>query len=158
MAQQIESSTQFTEKINSIKTQFFSVLDDFKKYYVYYHKNPEVTEFQNYYSSSKGQLQSLSKEIITTTNNINQSIQSLNNKMMNDDKQLNAEKKINNKLTKTVSNLENTQNGSVILIDDSKYNYNLQYSYNIELFIGILILGGTLTNIFRTRQPTAISY
>jgi hypothetical protein len=158
MAQQIESSTQFTEKINSIKTQFFSVLDDFKKYYVYYHKNPEVTEFQNYYSSSKGQLQSLSKEIITTTNNINQSIQSLNNKMMNDDKQLNAEKKINNKLTKTVSNLENTQTGSAILIDDSKYNYNLQYSYNIELFIGILILGGALTNIFRTHQPTAISY
>jgi hypothetical protein len=153
MAQQIESSTQFAEKINSIKTQFFSALDDFKKYYVYYHKNPEVNEFQNYYSNSKGQLQNLSKELVSTTNNINQSIKSLNNKMVNDDKKLNNEKKINGKLTNTVANLENTQNGSEILIDDTKYNYNLKYYFNIELFIGILIIGGTLAKIFR-KQPT----
>ena len=50
---------QNNEKINSIKTQFFSALDDFKKYYVYFHKNPEVTEFQNYYANSKGQLQTM---------------------------------------------------------------------------------------------------
>jgi hypothetical protein len=45
----IGQAQQFDEKINSIKTQFFSALDDFKKYYVYYNKNPEVNEFQNYY-------------------------------------------------------------------------------------------------------------
>ena len=37
----------FDEKINNIKTSFFSVLDDFKKYYVFYNKNPEVDEYQN---------------------------------------------------------------------------------------------------------------
>ena len=153
----IESSTQFGEKINGIKTQFFSALDDFKKYYVYYHKNPEVNEFQNYYSSSKGQLQNLSKELVSTTNTINQNIQDLNNKMIANDKKLNDEKKINGKLTKTVANLENTQNGSEILINDTKYNYNLQYYFNIELFVGILIIGGTLTKIFR-KQPTTTTY
>lgn len=151
--QHIDTSKQIEEKINSIKTQFFSALDDFKKYYVYYNKNPEVNEFQNYYSNSKGQLQSMSNELITTTNNINKSIQMLNNTMMEDDAQLVNEKKINSELTNTVNNLENTQNGSEILIDDSKHNYNIQYHYNIELFIGILILGGTLTKIFRPIKP-----
>lgn len=151
--QHIDTSKQIEEKINSIKTQFFSALDDFKKYYVYYNKSPEVNEFQNYYSNSKGQLQSMSNELITTTNNINKSIQMLNNTMMEDDAQLVNEKKLNSELTNTVNNLENTQNGSEILIDDSKHNYNLQYYYNIELFVGILILGGTLTKIFRPIKP-----
>ena len=44
----IGKAQQFDEKINSIKDQFFSALDDFKKYYVYFNKNPEVNEFQNY--------------------------------------------------------------------------------------------------------------
>ena len=46
--QLIGEAKQFNEKIVTIKSQFFSALDDFKKYYVYYNKNPEVNEFQNY--------------------------------------------------------------------------------------------------------------
>ena len=42
--QLIGQASQFNEKINSIKSQFFSALDDYKKYYVYYNKNPEVNE------------------------------------------------------------------------------------------------------------------
>ena len=30
------------ESINANKDSFFAALDDFKKYYVYYKKNPEV--------------------------------------------------------------------------------------------------------------------
>ena len=146
--QQIDTSNQIKEKINSIKTQFFSALDDFKKYYVYYNKNPEVNEFQNYYSDSKSQLQNISKELVTTTNNINKSIELLNGNMVDINAQLVYEKKLNGELTKTISNLKNTQNGSEILIDDSKHNYNLQYYYNIELFVGILIIGGALTKMF----------
>ena len=68
---------QFDEKINTIKTQFFSALDDFKKYYVYYNKNPEVNEFQNFYINSKTQLQSMSRDIFLTTNNIDKNIELL---------------------------------------------------------------------------------
>ncbi len=45
----IKQAKHFNEQINNIKSQFFSALDDFKKYYVYYNKNPEVDEFQSYY-------------------------------------------------------------------------------------------------------------
>ena len=71
----IGKAQQFDEKIDSIKEQFFSALDDFKKYYVYYNKNPEVNEFQNYYATSKGQLQTMSKDLFLTTNDIDKNIE-----------------------------------------------------------------------------------
>jgi hypothetical protein len=151
----IEEANQFNEKINNINAQFFSALDDFKKYYVYYNKNPEVTEFQNYYANSKGQLQSLSKELVTTTNNINKSIESLDAEMSSNAIQLEREKKKNKELTKLVFNLENTQNGSEILIDDTKVNYNIQYYKNWELIAGILVTGIMLGRWFAVKKLNA---
>ena len=151
----IEEANQFNEKINTINAQFFSALDDFKKYYVYYNKNPEVTEFQNYYANSKGQLQSLSKELVTTTNNINKSIKSLDAEMSSNAIQLEREKKTNTELTKLVFNLENTQNVSEILIDDSKTNYNIQYYKNWELIAGILGIGIMLGRWFTVKKLNA---
>ena len=51
-------------------------------------------------------------------------------------------------MSELINNLQNTQNGSEILIDDSKTQYNIQYYKNVELFIGILIITGLLTKFF----------
>ena len=130
----------FTEQINNIKSSFFPALDDFKKYYVYYNKNPEVDEFQNFYANSKGQLQSLNSDMFLLTNNIQKSIQNLssNTKMMSI--KLGDEKKINTELIKLYNNINATQNGSAIMIDDVKEEYNIQYYKNLELVIGILCI------------------
>ena len=143
----IKQSKQFNEQINNIKSQFFSALDDFTKYYVYYNKNPEVNEFQNYYANSKSQLQTMSKDLFLTTNNIDKNIEDLDNKMLNISIQLEKEKKLNKEMSELINNLQNTQNGSEILIDDSKTKYNIQYYKNVEIFIGILILSGLLTKL-----------
>ena len=140
-------SQQFDEKINNIEKQFFSALDDFKKYYVYYNKNPEVNEFQNYYVNSKSQLQTMSKDLFLTTNNIDKNIENLDNEMLHISIQLENEKKLNKEMSELINNLQNTQNGSEILIDDSKTKYNIQYYKNVEIFIGILILSGLLTKL-----------
>ena len=120
----------FADKINNIQTTFFSALDDFKKYYVYFNKNPEVNEFQNYYANSKGQLQTMSRDMLVTTNNIEKNIEDLNIQMETVSLKLEDEKKLNDELIKLISGLENTQNGSVMLIDDSKEEYNMQYFKN----------------------------
>ena len=143
----IKQAKQFNEQINNIKSQFFSALDDFTKYYVYYNKNPEVNEFQNYYANSKSQLQTMSKDLFLTTNNIDKNIEDLDNEMMNISIQLENEKKLNKEMSELINNLQNTQNGSEILIDDSKTKYNIQYYKNVEIFIGILILSGLLTKL-----------
>ena len=143
----IKQSKNFNEQINNIKSQFFSALDDFKKYYVYYNKNPEVNEFQNYYANSKSQLQTMSKDLFLTTNNIDKNIEFLDNEMLDISIKLENEKKINKEMSELINNLQNTQNGSEILIDDSKTKYNIQYYKNVEIFIGILMLSGLLTKL-----------
>jgi hypothetical protein len=140
---------QNNEKIQSIKTQFFSALDDFKKYYVYYNKNPEVDEFQNYYANSKGQLQTMSKELFLTTNSIDKHIEILDNEMKDIAVKLEDEKKSNDKMTKMFINLQNTKNGSTVLINESKEEYNNQYYANWEMIIGIIVVSGILATQFR---------
>lgn len=139
----------FNEKIHATNTQFFSALDDFKKYYVYYNKNPEVDEFQNYYINSKSQLQTMSRDLFLTTNNIDKNIEILDSEMSSIGVKLENEKKLNGELMKVLSSLENTHNGSEILIDNSKDTYNKQYYYNWEIFIGILIVSGLLVKLFK---------
>ena len=145
----IGQANQFNEKINATKTQFFSALDDFKKYYVYYNKNPEVDEFQNYYTNSKSQLQTMSRDLFLTTNNVDKNIEILDSEMSSIGVKLENEKKLNGELMKVLSSLENTHNGSEILIDNSKDTYNRQYYYNWEIFIGILIVSGLLVKLFK---------
>jgi hypothetical protein len=145
----IGKSKQFNEKINAIKSQFFSALGDFKKYYIYYNKNPEVDEFENYYANSKSQLKTMTKDLLSTTNHIDKSIEDLNKSMLGLTIQLEKEKKINEEMTKKMVHLETTENGSEILIDDSKEKYNIQYYKNIQLVVGIIIICILLVKLFK---------
>lgn len=136
----IIQNNQFKEKIKAMKSQFFAALDDFKKYYVYYNKNPEVDEFQNNYENSKSQLQTLSDQLLRTTYSINNHIDKLDADMSDITEQIEKEKERNIKLTYALNNLEKTQNGSEVLIDDYKEKYNIQYYKNVQLYYGILII------------------
>jgi galactitol-specific phosphotransferase system IIB component len=135
-----ESQT-FDDKIENIKKVFLHVLDDFKKYYVFYNKNPEVNEYQNYYVNNKSQLQKLSGELFLTTNDIHKNIENLNLEMQEISGNLEDEKKVNTNLLKIIKKLETSYNGSEILIEDSKSLYNYQYYKNLEMMLGIVILG-----------------
>ena len=148
----IGQAKQIEDKIDNIRNQFFSALDDFKKYYVYFNKNPEVNEFQNYYANSKGQLQSMTSELFLTTNNIDKSIEMLNSQMQSVTAKLTDEKKLNIQLKKVLKDLYNTKEGSEELIDDSKEEYNQQYFYNWEIIVGIFIVSGVLTYVFKSKN------
>ena len=124
---------------------------DFKKYYVYYNKNPEVNEFQNFYSNSKGQLQTMSRNLFLATNNIDKNIDMINDKMMVIFQELEKEKSINEVLKTQYDNLNTAQDGSEVLIDDAKTEYNIQYYRTWEIFIGILIVSGLIVKIFKKK-------
>lgn len=147
----------FKDKINVTNDKFFSALDDFKKYYVYYNKNPEVDEFQNYYTNSKGQLQTLNRELFLTTNDIGKTMDFLDERVTTIALKLAAEKKTNIELTKLLPNIKNTQNGSELLINDSKSLYTNQYRNNVEIFIGIVVVSIMLGTLFKTKMVTPVS-
>jgi hypothetical protein len=131
---------QFEEKINSINSSFLSALDDFKKYYIYYQKNPEVDEYSDNFLNTKNQLQQLSSNMYTTTNSIETNINKLDEQMSSVFGKLTKEKEKNARLEKILSSIHGTEKGSDILISDSKIEYNLVYFKNVELFIGIMFI------------------
>ena len=47
------------------------------------------------------------------------------------------------------NNLQNTKNGSTILIEESKEEYNNQYYANWEMILGIFVVSGILATQFR---------
>jgi len=154
LKQFIGKSAQFDEQINNIKTQFFSALDDFTKYYVYFNKNPEVNEFQNFYANSKSQLQTMSRQLFLTTNNIDKIIEEIDKQVSSISIKLEGEEELYKKLMELAENIDNTQDGSQILIDDSKKKYNDQYYKNIQIFIGIIIGIMLLVKLFKKPIPT----
>jgi len=155
--QLIGQSNQFNEKINTIKSQFFSSLDDFKKYYVYYNKNPEVNEFQNFYANSKSQLQNMSRDLFVTTNNIDKQIEILDEQLEAISLQLGDEKQLNKEMMKLITGLENTHNGSELLIDDSKRKYNEQYWKNWEIFLGIIMVSVFIGKFFKNSSTSSVA-
>ena len=141
-------ANKFDEKIKGIKNSFFSALDDFKKYYVFYNKNPEVDEYQNFFSTSKGQLQGLNSDIFLITNNIQKNIKDLDTEMATISNKLKDEKNLNSELLSVKNNIRTTKDGSAIMIDDAKDEYNMQYYKNWELFIGVIFFTGISIKIF----------
>ena len=138
---------QYLAKLVVMKERFISILDDFKKYYVFSAKNPEVDEYQQHYLNSKSHLQTINKEVFTTTNDIEHNITKLNKIVMRLNAKLGSEKELDGELVTLINKLRNTQNGSETMLDDSVEIYNKQYYYNLELFIGILLLIAMLSKL-----------
>jgi hypothetical protein len=133
-------TNKYNEQLNNLSSTFFSLIDDYKKYYVYTNKNPEVNEYQNYFFNAETQLQNTNKSLIDLTNLIKNDINQLD-KLINDvNIKLSTEKDLNKELSKLFSNLKNSNNGSSIMLDETTIMYNKQYLWNIEIFIGIIIL------------------
>jgi hypothetical protein len=65
---------------------------------------------------------------------------------------LEKEKKIYDESYGLLGSVQNTKNGTEILISDSKEEYNKQYYYNYELIGGIIIIGLLLTSMFKKKS------
>lgn len=142
----------YQDKLNTIVQQFSSVLDDFKKYYVFTNKNPEVDEYQNFYLENESQLQHFNKEIFLIQNDIETDISRLNYIVSRLNSKLSSEKELKDELTKLVNNLKENESGSNIMLTDSKYIYSQKYLLNVELVFGIIILSYLLYNIFKNKK------
>jgi hypothetical protein len=144
-----EQSENIAQRIEAIKSTFTSVLDDYKKYYVFYHAHPEVDEYQNYYLQSKNQLNNLVKELFEISKNIHIKLDELSDETSDVYNNLKEERLTYEKLSTKVNSLTGTKNGSELLIDDFKKRYNQQFYSNIELFFGIILVGIAMKYTFR---------
>ena len=134
--------------IQGIKSSFLSALDDYKQFYVVHKMDPDVEEYNNNYINSRGQLRTLEQNLAEIYADIVDNINVLTENTITLNEALRLEKILHTNLTTRINSLDNTKNGSEILIDNSKTQYNTQFYSNVWLITGILAMSVMLKTGF----------
>jgi hypothetical protein len=143
----------FLSQINTLKEKLPSILEDFVKYYIFYNKNPEYSEYQQMFENIKANLQKINSELFMVSNNIDKNTETINHRLQKINMSITKEKIKNKLLKKKLGIVEKKYNGSDELISDYKEIYNLDYLNNFALFFGVILLGGTMALKFRGAAP-----
>jgi len=143
---------EFNNKINTLQEKLPAILDDFKKYYVFFNKNPTYSEYQKIYEDLKGNLNSISNELLTITSDVEQNTKNIGDFLLKINQSIEKEKNKNSRLKSIESNVNNSYNGSQVMINEYKEIYNTKYYNNIFMFIGVIISGTALIKVFTNRN------
>jgi len=143
---------EFNNKIKTLQEKLPAILDDFEKYYVFFNKNPTYSEYGKIYDNLKNNLNSISNELLTITIDVDNNTKNIGEFLLKINQSIEKEKNKNIKLKSIESNVNNSYNGSRIMIDEYKEIYNSKYYNNIFMFIGIIISGTALIKVFTNRN------
>ena len=145
----------YSTKINSISTDFSTILDNFTNSFIDYYKNLDSTSSQNNYDVSKNSLTNeitkiyqLKASIMNNLNGVNKSINDLEKKLgVGEDK------------LKELSDDYQQQTGdsSKILVNDAKEKYKIQYVANITMFLGIAGMVGLFYSFMKNGTTSPVS-
>jgi hypothetical protein len=139
----------FKNNLITLNSQFPSMLDDFKKYYIFFNKNPDYNEYGQLFGNIKGNIQQIQSALFTETNNIEAVIEKINKEMVIINDKIKVAKKKNRTLKGKLGIVETTNNGVEEMIDDYKNTYNLQYFTNFTLLLGIIIAGHIIFKVYK---------
>ena len=153
----LKDDTKYLSEIETIQDKLPSVLDDFKKYYVFYNKNPTYTEYQTILENLKTDLNSMNSELFKISNNVEQNINSISTKFAELNKLIQKEKARNNRLMSMYKGVKQTFTGSKIMIDEYKQIYNEKFMNNCFILIGIIVNGIVLAKIFASKGNTSVN-
>jgi hypothetical protein len=140
----------FKERLQTLNQQLPVILDDFKKYYIFFNKNPEYPEYQNAFDNIKGNMTKLSSDLFMLSNDVQASTDELNKKLFALNVLIQEEKERNRKLKLRLGIVEHKNNAATELISDYKNMYSEEYLRNWALFISILIIGSSISKISKT--------
>lgn len=149
----ITNTSSYNYDIQTLQDKLPAVLDDFKKYYVFFNKNPTYSEYQTIFENLKGVLDSINSDLFKITNNVETGIQNISSSLLKINKLIEKEKLKNFELKAVTRKINNKYNGSTIMINEYKQIYNEKYVNNIFLFIGIIISGVALVKVFTNKVP-----
>ena len=107
-----KESSIFKEKLETLNNQLPAILDDFKKYYVFYNKNPEYSEYQQMFENIKSNLTKINSDLFTLSNDVESSTDDLNKKLFALDILIKREKDRNRELKRKLGIVVHKNNDS----------------------------------------------
>lgn len=138
----------FRQQLEKLQSQLPAILNDFSKYYVFFNKNPEYSEYEKMFENLKGNLNNINSELFALSNNVELSIEEINKKLLVLNILIEKEKKKNKELKFKLGIAEHKNNAASELIYDYKDMYESEYLRNWALFLSILVVGLTISKTF----------
>lgn len=133
------AGTTYNEQLDALNSQFFSLLDDFKKYYIFFNKNPDYQDYATAYANIKSNIQSINSSVFR----ISGEAESALNKLMEDTKDINTkiqeEKILNEKLKTNLGLIKTNTSSANVMISNYKEIYREQYIRNMTTFLGLFL-------------------
>ena len=143
---------QFREKLQSLQQQLPAILEDFKKYYVFYNKNPEYDEYKQMFENMKTNLNKINSDLFVLSNNVSSNTDELNKQLIILNALIIQEKHKNRELKRKLGIVEHKSNAADEMITNFREIYESEYLRNWGLF-GCIIVGGLLIkNVYTTTQ------
>uniref|UniRef100_A0A6C0HA10 Uncharacterized protein n=1 Tax=viral metagenome TaxID=1070528 RepID=A0A6C0HA10_9ZZZZ len=147
----------YSTKIDSISSEFSSILDNFTNSFIDYYKNLDSTASQNNYDVAKNSLTDEITKMYQLKATIMSSLGGVNTSMNDLEQKLGVgEGKIND-LSDDYQ--QQTGDSSKILVNDAKEKYKIQYVANITMFLGIAWMVGLFYSFMKngsTAQPMSL--
>lgn len=142
-------ASSFTQSLETLQSQLPSVLEDFKKYYIFYNKTPDYPEYQQLFENIKSNLNSINSDLFTLSNDVQVNIDSLNKGLTVLNSQIENEKKKNRQLKLDLGIVENKNNAASEMIYDYKKMYESGYLRNWGLFLSIFVVGVAISKLYK---------
>jgi len=144
-----QKPNEFTQKIQTLHSQLPAILFDFKKYYIFFNKNPEYPEYGQMFENIKGNLNKINSDLFSLSNDVQMNTDKINRKLFDLDSLIKKEKEKNRKLKHKLDIVEHKNAASTELISDYKQIYDSGYLRNWGLFFSILIAGTVISKIYK---------
>jgi len=145
----------YSTKIDSISTDFSTILDNFTNSFIDYYKNLDSTSSQNNFDVAKNSLTTKITDIYNLKATILNKMTIVNTTINDLEQKLGiGEGKIND-LSDDYQ--EQTGDSSKMLVNDAKEKYKIQYVANITMFLGIAGMVGLFYSFMKNGTSSPVS-
>jgi len=139
------------EKLHALQQQLSPILDDFKKYFIFYNKNPEYPEYQQMFENIKNNLNNINSQLFTLSNEVEINTEEINKKLFALNVLIKEEKEKNKELKQKLKIVDEKNNASTELISDYKKMYDYGYLRNWGLILSTIISIILIKNIYNKK-------
>jgi hypothetical protein len=146
---------QFINNLDTLKQKIGPILEDFKKYYVFYNKNPEYPEYQSMFDTVKSQITKVCSDLFVLENNVLTNTDQINKALIELNLLIKEEKKRNRELKRKLGIAETENNAAMEMIDNYKEMYDSGYLRNWGLGISILFAITVISKVYKS--PSQVS-
>lgn len=140
---------QYIKQIDTSLVNLDTILNEFKKLFVINKMHPNNEEYQIQYENIISNINQISSNLFIISNDIENSINLLNQYLTKLNKSIHKERNANKELKKKLGIVEDKHNSTTIMFDDYKELYDKYYLKNWSIGLSILFYIYTISLIYK---------